>query len=112
MHKTSIIRYAFVILSALSLACCNSRPTAVPAAFAESSDSVVIYPDYRDITIPPNIAPLNFMVVDETASEFVVKIGDLVCGATDDGKLDIDTTAWRSLLTQNVGKDVDVHIYL
>jgi len=111
MHKPSIIRYTFIILSALSLACCNSRPTTVPTTFAESNDSVVIYPDYRDITIPPNIAPLNFMVVDESASEFVVKMGDLVCGATADGKLDIDTTAWRSLLAQYTGKDLEVHIY-
>ena len=30
-----------------------------------------MYPDYRDVTIPPNIAPLNFMV-QNVADDYVV----------------------------------------
>lgn len=93
------------------LIACNGRPDAVPTTFTETSDSVVIYPDYRDIIIPPNIAPMNFMVVDADASEFVVTMADLVCGANEDGKLDIDTTAWRTILQQYKGKDLEVRIY-
>ncbi len=103
----SVIPFACMLL----LAACSSRPTAVPTAFAELSDSATIFPDYSDVTIPPNIAPLNIRVSDEGATEFVVEIGDVVAGATADGKTDIDSTAWRQLLEQNRGKDIAVHVY-
>jgi len=75
------------------------------------TDTAAIYPDYRDVTIPPNIAPLNFMVNDTLADSFVADIGGIVCGATDDGKFDIDSTAWRRLLVDHRGKDFQVSIY-
>ena len=109
MHKATL--QILLIVAAATLACCNSRPTTVPAAFSEVSDSAHIFPDYVGVTIPPNIAPLNFMVEDSLASEFVVTINDLVCGATADGKIDIDTTAWRQMLSDAKGHDLTVDIY-
>ncbi len=99
------------LLLLLLLAACTSRPTSVPTSFTEVTDSVAIYPDYRDVTVPPNIAPLNFMLTDAGAKEYVAKIGDLVCGAVKDGKFDIDSVAWRQLLTGSKGKDVTVDLY-
>ncbi len=93
------------------LACCSGRPTSVPTTFADVSDSAAIFPDYRDVTIPPNIAPLNVKISDDGATEYVVEMGGLVAGAAKDGKTDIDSTAWRQLLTQNKGKDIAVNIY-
>ncbi|MBQ7442699.1 MAG: PD40 domain-containing protein [Bacteroidaceae bacterium] len=93
------------------LAACSSRPTAVPTAFTPTADSADVYPDYSGVTVPPNIAPLNFMVADAQATEYVATIGDLVCGATADGKTDIDTTAWRQLLGAARGSDIAVTIY-
>ena len=90
---------------------CNSKPKEVPATFTEVADMAQMYPDYRDVTIPPNIAPLNFMVKDKAADAFVADLGGLVCGAGKDGKMDIDTTAWRSLLAEHRGKDVEVRVY-
>ena len=103
----SLISVACILL----FAACSSRPTTVPTAFTEVADSAAIFPDYRDVTIPPNIAPLNIKVSDDGATEFVVEIGNLVAGATADGKTDIDSTAWRQLLEQNKGKDIAVHVY-
>ena len=90
---------------------CGKRQAEVPATFTEVADSALVYPDYRDVTIPPNIAPMNFMVRDEAADAFVADIGGLMCGAGKDGKMDIDSTAWRSLLTEHKGKDIEVRIY-
>ena len=106
-----IIHYTFAIATMMALLACSSRPSAIPATFAELTDSAVIYPDYRDVTIPPNIAPLNFMVTDASASEFVAEVGDIVCGANEDGKFDIDTIAWRQLLADSKGKEVKVSVY-
>jgi len=106
-----IIYYILCFAFAIALTACSSRPSAIPETFAELTDSAVIYPDYRDVIIPPNIAPLNFMVIDSAASEFVAEVGDIVCGATEDGKFDIDTTAWRRLLSDSKGKEVRVNVY-
>ena len=86
----SVALFASIIISVHGLTACSSRPSSVPASFSESSDTARIFPDYRDVVIPPNIAPMNFMVRDSMASEFVVTIADIVCGATSDGKIDID----------------------
>ena len=100
-----------LFLLALLLLSCTGRRASVPATFTELTDSAVIYPDYRDVTIPPNIAPLNFIITDAEAAEYVATVGDLVCGAADDGKIDMDTTAWRQLLADARGKDLAVNIY-
>lgn len=70
-----------------------------------------MYPDYQGTVIPPNIAPLNFMVHDTEASEWVMQAGSLVCGAHEDGKFDIDTIAWRQLLSEHKGKDLSVAVF-
>ena len=101
----------FVAVAIALLSACSGRPTSLPATFTEVADSACIYPDYRDVTIPPNIAPLNFMAVDDAADAFVADLGGLVCGAGSDGKMDIDTAAWRSLLTAQRGKDIEVRVY-
>ena len=106
-----IIHYTFAIASTMALLACSSRPSAIPETFVELTDSATVYPDYRDVTIPPNIAPLNFMVTDTSASEFVAEVGGIVCGANEDGKFDIDTIAWRQLLAGSKGKDVRVNVY-
>ena len=104
--KNGVWGWVFIFLIS-----CTSRPTSIPTTFTELTDSAVIYPDYRDVTVPPNIAPMNFMVRDASATEFVVEMGDVVTGATEDGKFDIDSTAWRKLLTGAKGKDITVNIY-
>ena len=93
------------------LVSCSTRPTSLPTTYTEVSDSVRIYPDYCDVTIPPNIAPMNFMVVDTLADAFVADIEGVVCGAGKDGKMDIDSTAWRCLLAEHRGKALRVSLY-
>ncbi len=102
--------YVYLILSVIALTGCSPSAT-IPTSFTETSDSLAIYPDYRDVTIPPNIAPLNFMVTDAAATEYVVTVGDLVCGAGKDGKIDMDSVAWREVLTEAKGKSLSVNVY-
>ena len=101
--------FVLLLLPFFLLAC--GGKVKVPTAFTEVSDSLIIYPDYRDVTIPPNIAPLNFMVQDERADAFVAEMGDLVCGADVDGKLDIDTAAWHQMLVRTAGQSLMVKVY-
>ena len=112
MDKALLYLRSTVLIAAVAmLVCCSSRPSSLPSVFTEVSDSAAIYPDYRDVTIPPNIAPMNFMVIDTMADAFVADLGGVICGASADGKMDIDSTAWRSLLQEQRGKSFNVSVY-
>ena len=67
-----------------------------------------IYPDYCNVTIPENIAPLNFLLrADCEAIE--VKAGELVLNASgNEAVFDIDD--WKTLMQQSSGKEIEVTI--
>lgn len=93
-------------------AACGKKAPELPASYEESREQAEIYPDYRDITVPENIAPLNFMM--NGAEGLVVtwegEDGEtLTSGGTD--RIDMDTTEWRDLLTANRGKEIKVTVY-
>ena len=103
------------LLILLLLSACGKRTAQVPATFEECDRQAVIYPDYKDVVIPPNIAPLNFMLKD-TAEAVVARLAGvegepLVAGGGADGKVMMDTTAWRALLQANRGRDIAVDLY-
>ena len=54
----------------------------VPEVFTDSKELPKIYPDYTDVTIPVNMAPLTFEL-DEAADEMIARfaVGDeqIVC---------------------------------
>ncbi len=100
---------------ALVLAGCR-KPASVPASFTTLDEEARIYPDYRDVVIPPNIAPLNFMVRDSLAQDFVAEVkgcqGDaILIGGDADGVIRFDTLAWRNLLTTSKGHGLTFDVY-
>ena len=92
------------------------KPEAVvPSQSRPIAQDASIYPDYRDIVIPPNIAPLNIQV-KSAGTAFVGEIKGrkgipLLAAADEDGKLQFDTLAWRNLLAENKGSDLSVTLY-
>jgi hypothetical protein len=73
-----------------------------------------IRPDYTETVIPPNIAPLNF-VVEEPAIEYRVHIygtagKDIVVGSRSRGIV-IPLRPWRQLLSQNRGAKIMMDVY-
>ena len=112
------------IASILVLTACG-RTAVVPTSFSSLEEQADIYPDYRDIVIPPNIAPLNFQLRDSLASDMVVEITScpaegttgkestslLVAACEEELTLRLDTTEWRNLLTAHRGKSRRVHVY-
>lgn len=106
-----------LILLALLLGSCG-KTAVLPTQFTEVKEQANIYPDYRDVVIPANIAPLNFQVRDAEADEYVVQIApgtsenDAILVAADaDGIVQIDTLAWRNLLEQQRGKSLNVRVF-
>lgn len=84
----------FAALVALLLSC----STGVPDTFTESDALPPIYPDYTDVTIPVNIAPLTFELDDPEADEMVARYSagsaEVVCT----GKMVPDADDWRQLI--------------
>jgi len=74
-----------------------------------------IRPDYSGTVIPPNVAPLNF-VIRESGSRFFVKIhsesGESIEVYGGSPKIVIPLHRWRSLLGQNRGKDLFFDVYV
>ena len=103
----------YILPAALLLSACASEGT-LPQSFSETKDSLQLFPDYRDIVIPPNIAPLNVQVKNPgsayTAS-ITGKKRQIIVNANEEGKLQIDTTEWRQLLSGNKGGELRVAKY-
>lgn len=74
-----------------------------------------IKPDYTDIVIPPNIAPLNFLIL-EPGSGYLVKIhsanGKAIGISSKNAKIKIPSHRWRSLLKANRGERLFFDIYV
>ncbi len=94
---------------------CQKRTAQVPPQFESCDFAAVIYPDYKNTTVPPNIAPLNFMLVDTMASEAVVQMkgqgAELVAAANARGTFRLDSCQWRHLLVSSKGGDVEVSVF-
>lgn len=106
--------FSLIALTLLLLVSCGKNYT-IPQDAKANGLKVVLYPDYTDVTVPPNIAPLNFMVKD-VADEYVVQVkaGDktaIVSGSGDNGVIQFDSTEWRNVLLANKGQSLEVIIY-
>jgi len=73
-----------------------------------------ISPDLAGIVIPPNIAPLNFLVREE-GRRFLVQIrgdaGEVIEVASRTPAIEIPLRRWRPLLDSNRGKDLRWDVY-
>lgn len=91
------------------------KPTAVvPTEATSVNETAKIYPDYRDIVVPPNIAPLNVQV-KSAGDEYVGCIEgaghQMLAAAGKDGVLQFDSLEWKQMLNAARGKDLDVTLY-
>jgi len=87
---------------------CNTN---LPTDYKHTDNEVDIFPDYQNITIPCNIAPLNFRIND-TANHFIINIkadnGFCLTQKSNDGKFIWKERQWRkalkgsNLLTYNI----------
>ena len=97
-----------IILLALLGAC---RQTQVPADFKQVRRDVPIYPDYTGVTIPVNMAPLNFELLapaDNAVTRFTAGNQQLVCGGL---KVRPDIDQWRALTAAASGDSIAVEVF-
>lgn len=73
------------------------------------NETLTIVPDYKDVTIPVNIAPLNFSVLDSTEHCLIVKGKATTFQVhSEDGLFDLPEKKWKQVLTENAGGKIEL----
>ena len=101
-----IIYHFFFLAGLLSMISCARRP-----ANAEPlSEEAPIFPDYKEVTIPVNIAPLNFSLLDNDKGILVA--GDKVFRSRK-GTFHFSPKKWRKLLSKSGDNgSINLEIYI
>lgn len=103
----------FLVAAMLLLSSCAGHPD-VPSSSKEANSLPAIYPDYCNVTIPYNIAPLNFMLPADEYDECVARI------TTPDGKqqtygngvkVQIPEDEWHEMLAASKGKSLKIEVW-
>lgn len=77
------------------------------------SEEPTIFPDYKEVTVPANIAPLNFQLMDadDAATCLIVEGGSTTFQVQGrDGVFDIPEGKWHKLLEQQRGNDITLTV--
>jgi hypothetical protein len=97
-------------LLALGLLMACSRPQ-IPDQYKESQAEAPIYPDYQEVTIPVNMAPLNFellMQSDKSVIRLRAANEEIICEGP---KVRPDINDWKGLLEKAKGGAITVEIF-
>jgi hypothetical protein len=114
--KTKFI-YAIIIsaLITVSLLCaCRERKVTI-TKFSTIDRPAKINPDYDGSVIPPNIAPLNFVIQHDGAGYFVrihSEEGSPIEIFSTEPTIRIPKQAWRELLDSNRGRQLGMDVYV
>ena len=107
--------HSFILYIATFMLLCSCTATHENAI--EKDSLPAIYPDYTNITIPVNIAPLNFLVrnTDVTDVEVIASYDDIpehsLSVTNNDNKVKFDFDEWKDFMEKAVGKQVKVQVY-
>lgn len=82
-----------------------------PSDVRKSEELPPIYPDYTNITIPVNIAPLNFLLRDSVTSAEIVVLGkNSSFTLYEDEKVRFSTKRWKRFIESESGNQITVRI--
>ncbi len=109
------IQFYFPLMATILLlmTSCVNHPS-VPSASSGSSMLPPIFPDYCNVTVPYNIAPLNFMLPADQYEECVARI------TSPDGKqqtygngvkVQMPEDEWRAMMEASKGKGLKVEVW-
>ena len=118
MRKETMKRHIYPYFQLLAIAMllfssCAGHPD-VPSSSKEAKCLPAIFPDYCNVTIPCNIASLNFMLPADEFSECVARL------TTPDGqqqtygkgvKVQIPESEWHDMLNTSKGKCIKVEVW-
>lgn len=104
------MRLKFLSYIGLCLAMVGCSSPSVPDVFTDANTLPKIYPDYTDVTIPINIAPLTFQL-DEEADNMIARYScgdeEIIC----EGEAKPDIDQWRTLTQKAKDGAITVDVY-
>lgn len=107
---SSLSRVARAALVLLALTACGDIPDG--ARVLETLPR--LEPDYTGLVIPPNIAPMNFLI-DEDGGAFAVRVSGPAGPAIEidcpEGQCRFDADDWRRLLRDNAGEALQFDVF-
>lgn len=95
------------LLASLLMGCIHPMSNAI-----QIDASAELFPDYSGVTIPANIAPLDFVVEDSAPLRLVIKgkgISITICSRKNGFHIPI--RKWHKMLLQNIGRDLTFSIF-
>ena len=102
-----------VVAVLLLLSSCANHPD-VPSSSKEAKCLPAIFPDYCNVTVPCNIAPLNFMLpidkYDECVARFTMPDGHQQTYGNG-VKVQIPEEEWHTMLDASKGKSIKVEVW-
>lgn len=109
-HKNVIIRLIFMVILSIPMMFCKENHHDSPG-FIDREPT--IEPDYTGITIPYNIAPMNF-IINEEGGSFLIRVKseaypDILIRSSD-GIVHFKKKAWKELLVRNKGGEILIEV--
>lgn len=107
-----LINIVFTVVLLLLMAACNSAPD---TNISVIKSKLNIDPEYSGITVPFNIAPLNFLIEEEGESFFVKIVaenGTSISLSSKNGIITIPKKKWKKLLEQNKNGKIDYQVFI
>ena len=113
LHSSLFTLHLYAILCLLLMACTQRLGDDVMV----SDEPAPIYPDYTDVTIPANIAPLNFLVRDESCEAVQATVClrgkkaanvQLLTVNANGNKVVFGMKEWKQLMDTAAGKELEV----
>ncbi|MCY1722940.1 hypothetical protein OU798_21515 [Prolixibacteraceae bacterium Z1-6] len=102
--RNGVITYLFFLLV---LASCQKQP----GNKITSNEFPPIYPDYIDVIIPENIAPLNFLMRDSCKKVVAtIKGANQTITVKGKTKIQIPIKKWKKLLSENEEQNLEVTV--
>jgi Tol biopolymer transport system component len=115
MIKTKYLMVVIVFLVLISILLIGIYKKPVIGEYIEKESIPDIFPDYTSTVLPPNIAPLNF-IIKENGEKYYVKIysdhSREIKILSKNRKIVIPKRKWRNLLNNNRGKSIFIDIYI
>ena len=104
MKKLLLLMVATVLLAA-----CGNK---IPDVYSQSEDLPNIYPDYANVTVPINIAPLTFKLDGkpyDMVARFTAAQEEVICSGT---KIQPDADDWQRLTASAKGDAIKVEVFV
>jgi len=103
--------YGFKELFALSLlgALFSCADNNTPHNITKTDSTLEIYPEYREVSLPCNIAPLNFLIRNKSVNAVQAQVGEITQW-NKGNKIQWDETAWKQMISNHVGDTLSVKV--